>query len=86
MKGLMVTYKYFYIKYLLCHFKKYAKHFKFPWESPQGKKTSYVFSFFFVVICLVKFRNLKKGIAKMLQRDPMFELLVLSEHKEKAPG
>lgn len=50
------------------------------------EKTSYVFSFFFVVIYLVKFRNLKKGIAKMLQRDPMFELLVLSEHKEKAPG
>lgn len=50
------------------------------------EKTSYVFPFFFVVIYLVKFRNLKKGIAKMLQRDPMFELLVLSEHKEKAPG
>lgn len=39
----MVTYEYFYIKYLLCHYKKYAKHFKFPWESPQGKKTSFLF-------------------------------------------
>lgn len=42
--------------------------------------------FLFLVIYLVKFRNLKKGIAKMLQRDPMFELLVLPEHKEKASG
>lgn len=52
---------------------------------PSGKKN--IFPFFVVVICLVKLRQLKKGIAKKLQTDPMFELLaVLSEHKEKRLG
>lgn len=50
------------------------------------KNILHLFLFLFLVIYLVKFRNLKKGIAKMLQRDPMFELLVLPEHKEKASG
>lgn len=79
---MVVTYEYFYIKYLLCHSKEYTKHFQFPWENPWGK----FFSLFFLIV-LVKFRDLKKGIPKKLQRDPMVELLnVLSTDKEKHLG
>lgn len=39
-------------------------------------REKYMFPFFFVVY-LVKLRHLKKGIAKKLQTDPMFELLAL---------
>lgn len=82
----MVTYEYFYIKYLICHSKTYAKYFQFPQESPRGKKYLFFFFLFFFIIYLPKFRNSKKRIAKKLQRDPMFELLILSEHREKHLG
>lgn len=52
---------------------------------PSGEKN--VFPFVVVVVYLVKLRQLKEGVAKKLQTDPMFELLaVLSERKEKRLG
>lgn len=57
--------------------KKYTKHFPFPWENPQGKNFFPFFSFlFFFSIALVKFRDLKKGIPKMLQETPRLSFLM----------
>lgn len=56
----------------------------FHGKALRGKK---IFPFVVVVIYLVKLRQLKEGIAKKLQTDPMFELLAaLSERKEKRLG
>lgn len=73
-------------KYLLCWSKNMLSVFNFHGKA-SGKKQLCLFFFFFLVISLVKFRNLKKGIAKKLQRDPIFELLlVLSAHEKKHVG